>query len=94
MCYIYCIWEENEYTKPKRKSLLHGENEHWIIIITTTRNVKRKEWNDIMRKRLTTKEFIAKAKLVHGEKYDYQKCNYTRLHDKIHEIPVQEFHPI
>jgi rubrerythrin len=34
-------------------------------------------------KRLTTEEFIAKAKSVHGEKYDYQKCNYIDIKTRI-----------
>ena len=29
-----------------------------------------------MNKRLTTDEFIKKAKKIHGEKYDYSKVNY------------------
>lgn len=39
-----------------------------------------------MGKRLTIDEFIAKAKAVHGEKYDYSMANYTNAHDKIQII--------
>jgi len=31
----------------------------------------------------TTKEFIEKAKLIHGDKYDYSKVEYTNAHTKI-----------
>ena len=34
-------------------------------------------------KRLTTNEFIEKAKLVHGERYDYSLVNYTNAKTKI-----------
>lgn len=51
-------------------------NEHWNIIIKIMRNAKRSAWRDIMRK-LTLSEFISKAKLIHGEKYDYSKFVYV-----------------
>ena len=34
-------------------------------------------------KRLTTEEFIEKAKKVHGEKYDYSKTSYTKSSQKV-----------
>lgn len=34
-------------------------------------------------KKLTTEEFIEKAKQVHGDKYDYSKVNYVRSTEKI-----------
>ncbi|MGL5618458.1 MAG: DUF723 domain-containing protein, partial [Tannerellaceae bacterium] len=34
-------------------------------------------------KRFTTKEFIAKAKTIHGDKYLYDKVEYTRSLDKV-----------
>lgn len=34
-------------------------------------------------RKLTTEEFIAKAKLVRGEKYDYSKVNYNGNHSQI-----------
>ena len=36
-----------------------------------------------MSKRLTTEEFIEKAKKVHGDKYDYSKVDYKDSHHKI-----------
>ena len=36
-----------------------------------------------MRKRLTTEEFIEKAKKIHGDKYDYSKSEYTLSHNKV-----------
>lgn len=36
-----------------------------------------------MPKRLTTEEFIAKAKAVHGEKYDYSRSIFTSSHSKV-----------
>lgn len=36
-----------------------------------------------MTKKLTTKEFIEKAKKVHGDKYDYSKVNYERSTIKV-----------
>jgi len=53
-----------------------GGNGRLNIIIKTKKNVKRNEWNDIMKK-LSTDEFIAKATLIHGDKYDYTFVNYT-----------------
>ena len=34
-------------------------------------------------KRLSTKEFIEKAKQIHGDKYDYSKVNYTDCETKV-----------
>lgn len=34
-------------------------------------------------KRLTTKEFIERAREVHGDKYDYSKVNYINQHSKV-----------
>lgn len=39
-----------------------------------------------MSKRLTTEDFIAKAKLIHGDKYDYSLVNYINSHTKINII--------
>ena len=36
-----------------------------------------------MRRRLTTKEFVIKAKKIHGNKYNYSKSNYIRSNVKI-----------
>lgn len=36
-----------------------------------------------MSKRKTTEEFIAEAKLVHGDKYDYSKVKYSERNSKI-----------
>ena len=36
-----------------------------------------------MSKRLTTKEYVAKCKLTHGEMYDYSAVNYVRAKDKV-----------
>lgn len=36
-----------------------------------------------MTKKLTTKDFIEKAKKVHGDKYDYSKVNYERSTIKV-----------
>jgi len=36
-----------------------------------------------MSKKLTTEEFITKAKVVHGDKYDYSKVVYTNSHTKV-----------
>ena len=33
--------------------------------------------------KLTTQEFIAKAKAIHGDKYDYSKVNYTGTENKV-----------
>ena len=35
------------------------------------------------RKFLTTKEFIQKAKEVHGDKYDYSLVEYTKAKEKV-----------
>ena len=35
-----------------------------------------------MGKKLTTQEFIEKAKLIHGNKYDYSKVIYSRSSEK------------
>lgn len=36
-----------------------------------------------MRKKMTTEEFIAKAREVHGDKYDYSKVNYINNSTKV-----------
>ena len=41
---------------------------------------RRKIWEG---RATTTKSFIAKAKAVHGEKYDYSKSIYTGTHEKL-----------
>jgi hypothetical protein len=35
------------------------------------------------RKKLTTEEFIKRAEIVHGNKYDYSKSNYVNAHKKV-----------
>jgi len=42
-------------------------------------NKKNKSSN----KRLTTKEFILRAKKIHGDKYDYSKVTYINAHTKV-----------
>ena len=37
-------------------------------------------------KKLTTNEFITKSKLVHGDKYDYSRCEYKTIKEKIQLI--------
>ena len=39
-----------------------------------------------MSKKLTTEQFIEKAKLIHGDKYDYSKTNYINYSTKIEII--------
>ena len=39
--------------------------------------------NKVSNKRLTTKEFIKKAKKIHGEKYNYSKVEYINAHTKV-----------
>ena len=36
-----------------------------------------------MAKKITTKEFIEKARKIHGEKYDYSKVEYKKMHEKV-----------
>lgn len=36
-----------------------------------------------MASRLTVKEFLERAKLIHGDKYDYSKITYLYEEDKI-----------
>ncbi|MBR6517583.1 MAG: hypothetical protein IKT40_12200 [Bacilli bacterium] len=36
-----------------------------------------------MSKKLTTEEFVKKARLVHGDKYDYSKVEYNGTHKKV-----------
>lgn len=43
-----------------------------------------------MRRKLTNEEFIKKSKLIHGEKYDYSKLNYTQIKSK--EIIICPIH--
>lgn len=39
--------------------------------------------NKVRNKRLTTEEFIKRAKKTHGEKYDYSKVEYINAHTKV-----------
>ena len=34
-------------------------------------------------KKLTTEEFIERAKFLHGDRYDYSKVNYSSMHDNV-----------
>ena len=53
-------------------------------------------------KKLTTEEFIRKAKLVHGDKYDYSKVNYVnakteieiicKIHGSFYQTPDKHLH--
>ena len=36
-----------------------------------------------MQKKLTTEQFVAKAREIHGDKYDYSKVVYDKMHDYI-----------
>ena len=36
-----------------------------------------------MNRKLTTEEFIEKAKQIHGDKYDYSKVNYIKNLNKV-----------
>ena len=36
-----------------------------------------------MRRKLTTEEFIERAKSVYGDKYDYSKTEYKGIYDKV-----------
>ena len=36
-----------------------------------------------MRKKLTTKEFIEKARKIHGDKYNYSKVEYVKTNEKV-----------
>jgi Zn finger protein HypA/HybF involved in hydrogenase expression len=42
-----------------------------------------------LERRLSTEEFIRRAKLVHSDKYDYSNVNYTTAHEKV-EILCKE----
>lgn len=35
-----------------------------------------------MLRKITNKEFVDRAKEVHGGKYDYSKVEYKKMHDK------------
>ena len=39
--------------------------------------------NKVSNKRLTTKEFIKRAKKIHGKKYNYSKVEYINAHTKV-----------
>lgn len=36
-----------------------------------------------MLRKITNKEFVDRAKEVHGGKYDYSKVEYKKMHDKV-----------
>lgn len=36
-----------------------------------------------MSKKITTEEFIRRAKKVHGDKYDYSKVKYVKAKEKV-----------
>ena len=42
-----------------------------------------------MGKKITTEEFVERAKEVHGDKYDYSKANYTSIRGEV-EIVCKE----
>lgn len=82
---LISIWEENEYTKLKKKYWNQDEVEPEIITIKIKKSVVKKEWKDIMKK-LTTNEFIERSRRLHGEKYDYSRSIYVDRKTKINII--------
>lgn len=36
-----------------------------------------------MPKKITTEQFIEKARKIHGDKYDYSKVEYTKANKKV-----------
>lgn len=60
-----------------------NENGQLNTIIEIKKLVKRKEWRNIMGRKLTTEKFIAKAKSIHGDKYNYSTSIYLNNHTKI-----------
>ena len=37
-------------------------------------------------KKVTTEDFVKKAREIHGDKYDYSKVEYVKRNQKLHNI--------
>jgi hypothetical protein len=76
----------NSKTKVKIICSLHGEFEQ-----TPDSHINSKSNCNICvnNKKLTTEEFIKKAKLIHGDKYDYSKSNYINDLSKIKIVCIK-----
>lgn len=80
--------DEYDYSKStyihSHKALIVICKEHGEFSISPTRHIyKKQKCPGCSSKNLTTKEFIKKAKLVHGDKYDYSKSNYINCYNKV-----------
>lgn len=66
---------------------IHGEFS--IRPINLTKGVRCSKCSDEeagLKRRISPDEFIKRAKLIHGEKYDYSKCSYKTMHEKVEVI--------
>jgi ribosomal protein L36 len=72
-----------EYTSSKNKVIIIC-NEHGEFYILPLNFINGQNCNICSnRKKLTSQEFVYKAKLIHNNKYDYSKTNYNGMHKKI-----------
>ena len=62
----------NSHTKITITCPIHGD-----FTQTPTNHLQGKGWPKCANKEVTRDEFVEKAKLVHGDFYDYSKTNYT-----------------
>lgn len=85
--YLY-VWEENANIKRRKKFWKPADGGHWNTTIVIRKSANESEWND-MPKKLTTEEFVRRAKEVHGDKYDYSLSEYGG-----YDFPVKIICPI
>ena len=65
---------------PKHGEFWQTSNKH----VTVGRGCPKCAWEKTsLRSRLTTEQFIKKAKAIHGDKYDYSKTDYVNSHTKV-----------
>jgi hypothetical protein len=78
--YDYSLVEyKNDSSKIKIKCLIHGE-----FTVKAGNHLRGNKCSKCTNnKKLTTEEFIIKAKLIHGDKYDYSLVEYKNQNNKV-----------
>jgi hypothetical protein len=75
---------KNKNTKVCIICPIHGEFEKYPLDFLRGQGCQKcKYLENSKQRKLTTEEFIEKAKKVHGDKYDYSKVEYTHSKEKV-----------
>jgi hypothetical protein len=75
-------YSQAEYTKPHVKVKIICK-EHGVFLQTPSAHLRGQQCRFCSYGSMTTKQFIEKAKKVHGDKYDYSQTKYANLNKKV-----------